>query len=98
MVSRDDLTKINALNGEKDQINRALDSLAKPEAHIDALQIGPDAIEISTVDWTYPPQMVDAIKANLTARQSAIEQELTGLGVTLAQPETQAAPAGRRAR
>jgi hypothetical protein len=50
------------------------------------------AVSVSTVGMTYPQQMVDGIKAQFTARKTAIAQELTQLGIT----DVPAAAAARR--
>jgi len=39
------------------------------------------AVTVDTSTWTYPPEMVEAIKRNLTARQETIKQELINFGI-----------------
>ena len=93
MVDRADISKVNELYSESNQITLALDMFAEGGV-ISAMTISPplpkpeeptiirSPVAISTVGIEYPPQMVEAIKQELAKRQHEIEDELKQLGVS----------------
>lgn len=95
-----DIQTVNELAREDEAITRAIDVLdhggrivsmtvsTEPGAAVASGTPMVGAI-IPTTHISYPPQMVDAIKSALTARQHEISDEMTKMGVTGA-PSTRA--------
>lgn len=90
MVDLTNLGHVNALVAEKNSINAALADFDSPEGHIDGFRIAPSDAIINTEGWPYPAQMVEGIKQMLHQRLTAIESELSGLGVGGIQPQARA--------
>jgi len=96
MVDRKNLQQVNMLDGELntiDAVEQGFDNggvivsmevspgpLTEPEPG--QPQLLPFGVRVSTVNITYPPQMVECIKAAFAQRRNQIEAELTGLGLT----------------
>lgn len=106
MVDRSDLPKINALYGERNNLQQTL-KLVDEGARIIAVTWGKQSesaphfwqftATTNTEYMDYPPQMVEAYKAFLHQRLTQITAELAQLGVTGLEPEP-AAPQAARAR
>lgn len=92
MVAFSDLGKAQQLYGEAQNIDGALGNFDAGGAIITMTVSGGTAggqpafprmpIAVDTTGMQYPAAMVDAIKAALTARRSAIDRELQELGVS----------------
>lgn len=92
-----DIQKVNALNNEKQTIQRALEAFAQG-GRIVAMSVGQVSTEddprppmmmgvaVPTAYIEYPAQMVDAIKQSFHDRLWAIGEELGKLGITGMEP------------
>lgn len=106
MVSKADIDTANQLIREHRHLGLALGyfddggrivgmTVAGPAQRFGRGNLAP-TIAISTYDIDYPPQMVEAIKTALQARQGAIIDELSALGVTGIEAETHKAVVAAR--
>ena len=86
MVALNDMRQITELYQEFRTIDQAIGNLDTGgriiQMSISSGPLGRMPVSVSTMDIEYPPQMVEAIKTVLRARQSAIRDELATLGVT----------------
>lgn len=89
MVDFAQIPTANALMSELQRVSAGLDNLEKG-GRIIGMQIAmadpPEgsvpSVYVSTEGIDYPPQMIEAIKAALTARRTAVAKELADMGVT----------------
>lgn len=102
MVDRGNLQQVTELYGEMNSLNEAITRLDGGGRIAMMMIAAPEDTEasgiftpVSTRQMTYPPQMIDGIKQQLTQRLHAIEDELANLGLTGVEPAPRAA-AGRR--
>lgn len=79
MVSIADVQNISLLYAERRRLNEAISEFDRGEK-ISSLNVGRAMVDTRGMD--YPQQMVDAIKASVQQRITAVEDELKSLGVT----------------
>ena len=90
MVDRSNLSEVNDLYTELTVIEQAFRNLDAGGTIVNVTIGGgpPDEmpynpwVSVPTTYMTYPPQMVDAIKAAMTARRQQLESKLAELGLT----------------
>lgn len=102
MVDISDLNKASQLSGERMSLARGIEVMNQPNVRVLGFSIGPPRPEgapggpfggfpIDASNMDHPPQMLDTIKQQMTARLGAIDHELEQLGVTGVEPEQRAA-------
>ena len=92
MVALADLSHASALQGEKEVLTQAITNL-NANGPIVNMTIGPELVTVDTSGITYPFQMTSSIVSQLSNRVSAIEKELSDMGVTGLPGEGRATPA-----
>jgi hypothetical protein len=88
MVDLADLERARNLNIELAAIDLAISHLEEGNAIL-SLVVGPPEwpVQLTTQYMTFPPQMVEGIKAQAKDRHDSITSELAGLGVTGVDPQ-----------
>lgn len=88
MVAQSDISRATALNQELTNIRTALHSFDREGRIVRMTVVAPTVppVLLDTTAMDYPSQMVAAIRAALSARETAINQELAKMGVTLEEP------------
>jgi hypothetical protein len=91
MVDKSQIPTANALISELGSIAQAIHNVehTPQRGSITSMVIGPPPddpgavpAQVVTIGWSTPQTMYDAIKTLLVARQTAINTELTGMGIT----------------